>query len=584
VLFRSGPEKHTKELFRGLGGEWRLATDEKKRILLNNIYGVDIDPQAVEVTKLSLLLRVLEGETQESIRKQLQLFKARALPDLGTNIKCGNSLIASDFYQDQQKLFEDAERYRINAFDWQREFAAVFGGGGFDVIIGNPPYIRIQAMTEWAPDEVEFYKRRFVTASKGNYDIYVVFVERGLQLLNERGRLGFILPHKFFNAKYGEGLRSLIAQGSYLSDIVHFGDQQVFDQATTYTCLMFLEKKGRPEFKYVNAHDLKGWRVGDAQAEGTIRAETVSSGDWSFVVGTGAGLLERLKGLPTTLEQVTDRIFQGVKTSADKIYIVRLVQDAGDRIKVYSPQLDEECWLEPTIVHPLIKGGDSRRFLMQRSDLQILFPYAEGKLIAESALRKGTPLTWAYLAENRKYLEDRERGRMRKSGWYGYIYPKALEVMSLPKIFTPDIAARAAFSLDKTGDVFFTGGVAGGYGILVSPHVCREYILGLLNSRLLEWFIRQTATQMRGGYYSFESRFIKHLPIVLPEGGQLERLAFLVQQMLELRRKQTAARTANEQSVLDRQVESLDRQMDAVVYGIYGLSDADVAVVEAAIP
>ncbi len=122
-----------------------MTTSKKKEILLNNIHGVDIDPQAVEVTKLSLLLKVLEGESQETIGSQLGMFKERVLPDLGQNIKCGNSLIGSDYYQDRQltMLIDEEERYRVNAFDWKTEFPQVFIQGGFDVVMGNPPYIRM---------------------------------------------------------------------------------------------------------------------------------------------------------------------------------------------------------------------------------------------------------------------------------------------------------------------------------------------------------------------------------------------------------------------------------------------------------
>ncbi|MFQ6117005.1 MAG: Eco57I restriction-modification methylase domain-containing protein, partial [Candidatus Bipolaricaulia bacterium] len=160
------PERWAKgrlpKLYQGPGGDWRLTTAEKKRILLNNLYGVDIDPQAVEVTKLSLLLKVLEGENEQTLAKHLKLFHERALPDLGDNIKCGNSLIGPDFYEEKQlSLLDEEERYRINAFDWEAEFPDIMKVGGFDVVIGNPPYIRIQAMKEWAPIEVEFYKRRY---------------------------------------------------------------------------------------------------------------------------------------------------------------------------------------------------------------------------------------------------------------------------------------------------------------------------------------------------------------------------------------------------------------------------------------
>jgi len=357
-----GPEKWAKGrkpcLYQRSGGDWRLTTDERKRILLNNIYGVDIDAQAVEVTKLSLLLKVLEDENSETIGKTLELFQERALPDLGNNIKCGNSLIGPDFYEGRQTSFLDEEEmYRVNVFDWESEFKEIMQAGGFDAVIGNPPYVRIQAMKEWAPLEVEFYKKRYIAASKGNYDIYVVFVEKGLDLLNSRGRFGFILPHKFFNAQYGEPLRKLLADGKHLNEIIHFGDQQVFANATTYTCLLFLNKQERKDFNFVKVNDLLSWRQDDHQKEGTVLTDNVTSADWNFVVGPEAKLFGRLRAMPLRLEDVTSRIFQGIKTSADKIYIVEEIERTQNQVKVYSKEKDAEYWLEPNLLHPLIKGG-----------------------------------------------------------------------------------------------------------------------------------------------------------------------------------------------------------------------------------
>ena len=158
---------------------WRLTINERKRILLNNIHGVDIDYQAVEVTKLSLLLKVLEGETAESLGGLWAVSHERALPDLGRNIQCGNSLIATDIMATEtwQQMSED-ERRRVNPFDFERAFPQVFKQAGFDAVIGNPPYIRIQQMKEYAPQEVELLKKAYASASEGNYDVYVVFIER----------------------------------------------------------------------------------------------------------------------------------------------------------------------------------------------------------------------------------------------------------------------------------------------------------------------------------------------------------------------------------------------------------------------
>ena len=186
--------------------QWRLTIEEKKRILTTHIFGVDIDPQAVEVTKLSLLLKVLEGENDADAFPALELFHDRALPNLADNIKCGNSLIGPDYFTGKLLPAPDEMR-RVNPFDWGTAFPDAMKAGGFDCVIGNPPYIRIQTMKEWAPLEVEIYKELFRAGRAGNYDIYVVFVEQGLKLLNRQGRLGFICPHKFFNAQYGEPLR-----------------------------------------------------------------------------------------------------------------------------------------------------------------------------------------------------------------------------------------------------------------------------------------------------------------------------------------------------------------------------------------
>ncbi|MBI2807447.1 MAG: N-6 DNA methylase [Planctomycetes bacterium] len=205
-----GPEKHTKEIFQGRGGAWLLTSKERKRILVNNIFGVDIDPQAVEVTKLSLLLKVLEGESQQTLERQLLLFHERALPDLASNIKCGNSLIGPDFYDGQQLLdFGEEERYRINVFDWHAEFPQVFPSpltsperkrgdaargevaGGFDAVIGNPPWGQKEIAEEQG---IKKYVWERYPSAKGIYDLFRPFVQKGVELAHPGGLFGMVLP------------------------------------------------------------------------------------------------------------------------------------------------------------------------------------------------------------------------------------------------------------------------------------------------------------------------------------------------------------------------------------------------------
>ena len=369
VLSGKGKKKRKSDpeaIFQGMGSVWFLSTAEKKRILLNNIYGVDIDANAVEVTKLSLLLKVLEHESGETIHSQMKMWHERALPNLDQNIRCGNSLIGPDFYENQQTaLFDQEEAIRINAFDWQSEFPEIFAKGGFDAVIGNPPYIRIQAMKEWAPTEVEFYKQKYKSASKGNYDIYVVFVERGLSLLNKNGLLGFILPHKFFNAQYGEELRSVLAKGQNILRIVHFGAQQIFMGATTYTCLLFLGNKSYEKFDFIKVEYIEKWRENEECLQRNLNSFDLNKNEWNFYVGPGVDLINKLSNMEIKLGDIA-KIFQGLVTGCDKAFIV-----------------DTNCDLENEICKPFLKSDLIKPYSSPIIKNKILFPYSikSGKAI-----------------------------------------------------------------------------------------------------------------------------------------------------------------------------------------------------------
>ncbi|MGI8980144.1 MAG: Eco57I restriction-modification methylase domain-containing protein [Pirellulaceae bacterium] len=585
-----GPGKHKKELYQTTGGDWRLTTGERKRILLNNLYGVDIDPQAVEVTKLSLLLKVLEGESQLTLDRQLKLFRERALPDLADNIKCGNSLIGPDFFNGHQlSLFDDEERRRVNVFDWHREFAEIMKAGGFDTVIGNPPYIRIQTLREWAPEEVEHYKSHYQSAAKGNYDIYVVFVERGLQLLNSQGQLGFILPHKFFNAQYGAALRGLLSRGRHLSSIVHFGDQQVFDGATTYTCLMFLDKQGCDSCRYLKIDDLKDWQ-GERARDRDISAKAITDGEWNFAVGDGVKIFAKLQKLPTTLLDVAESMGQGIRTSANEVYVLDLISSKGNLLTVHSQQLGRNIKIERAITLPFLQGRKIKSFRILPSEKLVLFPYrtkaGQAELIAEAEMRRRFPKAFAYFQANRDYLRNREGGRFRGADWYAFGRVQNIDLMLRPKILVPDIADRASFALDEKGQYAFTSG----YGITMKSSVAEspKYILGLLNSALLDFFLKRVSTTMRGGFFRYFTQFIEQLPIRcinfsdLADKRSHDRMVVLVEDMLALHEKLAAAKAAHDKTSLERQISATDRQIDRLVYELYGLTEAEIKIVEEA--
>lgn len=241
-----GAEKHARgkepKVFRGRGAEWRLTTTEKKRILVNSIFGVDIDPQAVDVTKLSLVLKVLEAETSETLQLSLSLFHQRALPDLSNNIKCGNSLVAPDFYLDSQlDMLDEQLAFRINAFDWYREFPTIVGDGtGFDAVIGNPPYLSYsgrQAIALEAPVR-EYMQRHYPSA--GWQTAHGFFIAKAHTITSRF--VGFIVPDQVGHLEGYEAIRAVVSKNSSIKHVRYWGED-VFKGVVTPALTFVSDKK-----------------------------------------------------------------------------------------------------------------------------------------------------------------------------------------------------------------------------------------------------------------------------------------------------------------------------------------------------
>ncbi len=578
------PEKFKNEIFKNRRDEWQLTIAEKKRILTTHIFGVDIDAQAVEVSKLSLLLKAMEGETDETVGKSRQLFHERALPNLSNNIKCGNSLIGPDYFSG--RLIPDPdEMKRVNPFDWNREFPEAMKSGGFDCVIGNPPYIRIQTMKEWAPLEVEIYKQLFHSASTGNYDIYVVFVEKGLSLLDPTGRLGFILPHKFFNSEYGQALRSFISEGKHLSQIVHFGDHQVFVGATTYTCLMFLDKAGSNESKFVKIDDLFAWSINGQAPEGVVSAKNISASDWNFSIDKNTALFKRLRQMPIKLGDVA-HTFVGTQTSADDVFVLVECKQLNSFITGISKSLGKEVKVESDCVVPFLRGKEIRRYEPPIASACLICPYeisdSSCRLFTPSEMSGNFPLAQAYLESNKETLVAREKGKFKGPNWYAFGYPKSMTLFQKSKIIVPDYNNIASFTFDSDGHFYKTG-----YGILLkSESLSPFYVLGLLNSPLLFRYLKSIGTSLRGGYIRFWTKFIEQLPIrainfTNPSDKSIHsRIVKLVEQILKLHKELANSKSEAHRIVTQRQIDSTDHEINGLVYELYGLTQDEIGIIE----
>ena len=623
------PEKYAKGskpvLHQTAGGGWKLTIAERKRILLNNIFGVDIDTQAVEVTKLSLLLKVLEGETGQSLQTIFRLFQERALPDLGDNIKCGNSLIGPDFYQQQQmSLLDDEERYRLNVFDWHAEFPEVFrsstgpmelretlepypyqtipgvplhGGfsyskkstqkvrwppvvqdldvpGGFDAVIGNPPYVRQESLSD-----LKDYFARHYEAFDGVADLYTYFMEQGVKLLRDGGLYSIIVSSSFLRATYGEPLRRTLKKHAAVQRIVDFGGLPVFTNAKdTYVCVPLLAKgakQGRVEVSQVTA--LQGLKLAEHVAANhyTIPHERLSPEAWSLKSDAEAGVFAKVMNVGKPLgDYVERRLFYGIKTGLNEAFII----DAETKRRLIAKDKRSA-----ELIHPLLGGEDIRRYIFHETGLWLIFTRRGVDIDRYPAIRE-------HLAQWKEDLtpkRDKSAKHGRKPGryaWYEIQDDVAyFEVFDGPKIIFPDICKGPRFSLDTEKNYLANTAYCLGTADL--------YLLGVLNSRLF-WFAISNISipfGIRAGEYRYRLiyQYMEKVPIRVidpskpADKSRHDAIVKLVEQMLALHTQQAAARTPQEQIALARQIGATDTQIDRLVYDLYGLTEEEIKVVQA---
>ena len=373
-----------------------------------------------------------------------------------------------------------------------------------------------------------------------------------------------------------------------MADVVHFGDLQVFTGATNYTCLLFLNKAGKKQCHFVKVADLTAWRLNGESMEGKIPATKITSSEWNFTVGKGVELFEKLSKMPVKLGDMAKRIAQGIRTSANEVYVLDLVSENGKLIVAHSKQLDQDVKLERKTVSLFLQGREIKPYQIQPSGKVVIIPYqvenGHSKLIVEKAMREEYPKTFAYLLENKTYLENRERGRMRGPNWYAYIYPKNIEIMKTSKILVPDIADHASFALDEAGEYAFTSG----YGIILKSSLAEsaKYILGLLNSKALDFYLKSISTMMRGGFFRYFTQFIEQFPIRPinfsnpTNKASHDKMVELVERMLSLNKQLPKAKTAHDKTILQRQIDATDGQIDRLAYELYGLTDEEIEIVE----
>jgi len=524
------PEKHKEAVYLDRRGKyWRLAIAEKKRILITHIFGVDIDLQAVEVSKLSLLLKVLEGETDETVGQSRQLFHERALPNLSNNIKCGNSLIGPDYFSG--RLIPDPdEMKRVNPFDWQREFPAAMKSGGFDCVIGNPPY---GAML--GPKIKKFLINAHPSVS--DFETSQFFISKSEHLIKNKGYVSFIIPNTIFLNLYASKFRKFVANNFFIECIVDLADVDVFDGATVRTSIPFLLKNidKNCSINVVSFSDLRKFN-----SIGTLNQIELEKNDnaWNMAVGhsVASQLREKIEKDSHPLGDIL-AVSQGLipydkYRGHDEFTIKNRIWHADKKKdKTYKREL---------------RGGDIKRYSIHWNGIQWI---SYGPWLA--APRKPE----FFISPRLLFREITDP----KSGLLHVTYSNE-EFYNNPGIIN-------CISLETQYSLF--------------------YILGLCASRLIAYLHFSSSPKARKGVFpKILVNDVRNLPIHrIDFSNQKERachdhLEKLVKSMLELNNQIVNKKTEFEERVIQRQIDTTDCEIDRLVYELYGLTEEEIKIVD----
>jgi type I restriction-modification system DNA methylase subunit len=588
------PEKHTEKIYRASNNEWRLTLEEKRRIMLNNINGVDIDIQAVEVTQFSLLLKILEDTLASEVDAYLSRHRTQALPKLDKNIQWGNSLVDSSYFKTKESDEIDEEQLtKINSFDWSEAFADIVSKGGFDLIVGNPPYIRIQNMVKYSPREVKYYQSKespYTTAKSDNFDKYNLFIERALTLLKPEGYLGYIVPNKFFTVRAGKALRTLISEGRHLVEVVHFGVEQVFGKrATTYVCILKLSRKGSKQFTVEQVTDLSKWRYGQSGAVTGHEFSELGAESWSFASDQVKLVVERLRaGKVERLDEVAD-IFVGLQTSADKVYIIRPKMEDEEFIS-FEDRRGRAYTIERGILRPCLYKVHFSDYCPPEANTYMIFPYKveddEIKLYSLEEMETHFPRCLNYLQDYKKSLDARAsvQGRTENT-WHRFGRSQSLTKFNGdPKLIWSTLLLEPRYVYDDK-DIVFTGGGNGPYyGLRMKENspLSIFYVQAILHHRVVDAMVRHMASQFRGGYASHGKQFVADLPIktIDFDNSQEARLyKKIVKQAKSLNVVAVASSNATVphiKTLFSRKSASLKRELFDSVNELYGITGSDL--------
>ena len=472
-----------------------------------------------------------------------------------------------------------------NAFEWRFEFPEVLDNEGkfvgFDVVIGNPPYMRVQEIQASQPQNKIFYEANYSNA-KASYDLANLFFELAVNISSFRSKSAYIFPHKFFNSDSSEVFRDYLTKGKFISKISHFGANMIFEDADTYTCVTQFSKNQSQGFQFQRFPFKSNFQT--MMLDGALytfitydilKEASLLYGNNQWILFDNEGGISIFKKIyenSVKLENYLEGIFVGLQTSMDELYVLDRISDDLFICKV--PVSGKVYELESNLFKPFLMGKDVQRYCDLSTDKFVFYPYQleneNARIVTESEIREKYPKTYIYLTDHEKEFKARESGKAGKmENWYAYIYPKNLTKFEQPKLSSMEICANHPNVTLNDQNFYHTTKV---YSWVKKPETSEsyEYLLAISNSKLLWWFIKITGDTLQGDARTFKTNYLNPFPLPNNVDVHIENeINGKVQEVLNLKKSDPCADTS-----------ALENEIDQLVYDLYRLTEEERRIVE----
>lgn len=465
------------------------------------------DPACGSGSFLVSAVKRLAEITKKSMTEVIEdnVFGSDILPSSIRRSKIILSILALENGEDKFKIKFNLDTIDSLDFDWSKKYPEIFNKGGFDAVIGNPPYIRTKNLPEGMRKKIQNWN----TARYGNVDLFIPFVELGTKLINDKGILGYVLPNGYANSFSGTKLREFLQNNRYVKEILDFDNLQLFEGATTYTCITFFDKMPKTSFEYVLIDDVKKTEHLDELKFHSIDFQNLDPKGWKLINEKDSKNIKNIETVGVGLSKIA-QIKTGIATLRNDLYILANPRINGKYfLKSFNGKQYE---IEKEITREAIHAGTAKTTDQLDNDRRwIIFPYKmiEKKytIIPEIELKRKYPECYEYFLSIKSELEKRDKGKKKYETWYAYGRTQGLESFTGRKIVVPTISNKPRFIITNKS----SGLIYAGYGIYYEGDI--DVLAKILNSEVMWYYIKKTSKRYAGGYMSFAKNFIKNFSI-----------------------------------------------------------------------